>query len=183
MRTDRRPGTIVEPIHVTYDMTDAVMAGAARDWLRALGRDWFRPRNLVLIAICAAIAVRGYLQGGHWLGWLAAVPVACYAALFAGWLAARWWLPRTGLRKIAHLPHRRVDVDLTDGTLAFATATERLEVAWSEVVAIRQLPSCWLFCLRAGAKLPVPAALLAADAVAAFRARTAPSSQGSLGAR
>ncbi|MFO1314666.1 MAG: hypothetical protein U1F58_03600 [Burkholderiales bacterium] len=171
------------PIHVAYEMTDAVMTGAVREWMRALARDWFRPRNLVLVALCAAIAVRGFLQGGHWLGWLAAVPVACYAALFAGWLVARWWLPRAGLRKLAHLPHRRVDVDFTDGTLAFATATERLEVAWSEVVEIRELPGCWLFCLRAGAKLPVPAGLLAGSTVAAFRARAAPSSKASHGAR
>lgn len=163
----------MEPINVTYDMTDAVMAEGTRESLRALGRDWFRPRNLAVVAASGAIGALGLAQGGSWLAWIAVVPPVIFAMLFAGWLTAYWWLPRAGRRKIAHLPHRRVVVDLAGETLAFTTATERLEVAWSEVLAIRRLPSYWLFCLRGGAKIPVPAGLLPESAVAALRARCA----------
>jgi len=164
----------LDRLTVAFDMTDAVMAGAIRDWLRELGRDWFRPRNLAVIAASGAISALGatdVMQGGNWLAWIAAIPPVLFVALFVGWAGAFWWLPRAGRRKVAHLPHRRVDVEIADETLAFATATERIEVAWSEVLAIRRLRAYWLFCLRAGAKIPVPAGLLAESLVATLRAR------------
>lgn len=167
----------MEPIHVSFAMTDPVMTEAIRESLREHGREWFRPRNLAVIAGSGAIGVLGALdvmQGGPALAWIAAIPPAIFAALFVGWLAAFWWLPRAGARKLAHLPHRDVIVACTDDMVSFATATERLEVAWSEVVAIRRLPGYWLFCLRAGAKIPVPADLLPEGAIASFRARMAP---------
>ena len=83
-------------------------------------------------------------------------------------------MPRAAVRKIAHLPHRNVNVECTADSLAFATANERLDVAWREVVEIRRLPNYWLFRLRAGAEIPVPAALFADDTVAALRARIPP---------
>lgn len=163
----------MEPISVAFAMTDAVMAAAIREHLRALGRDWFRPGNLAWVAASGVAAGVGFANGSAWFGWLAAAPAAVFAALFAGWLGAWWWLPRSGVRKLGHLPHRRVTVECSDEKLAFATANERLEVAWCEVTQIRRLPGHWLFCLRAGAKIPVPAALLRDDAVAALRARAA----------
>lgn len=154
-------------------MTDAVMSAAIREYVIALGRAWFRPRNLALVAGSGAVALLGFEREAAWFGWLAAAPVAIFGALLAGWLVGLWWLPREGVRRIAHLAHRNVAVECADDALAFATASERLEVAWREVVAIRRLPGYWLFCLRAGAKIPVPAALLAADTVVALRAKAA----------
>jgi hypothetical protein len=161
-----------EPLHVSFAMTDAVISAAVREHLRALARDWFRPRHLALVGASGAIAALGFAQDAPgWLAWLAVAGPAAFAVVFVGWLGALWWMPRAAVRKIAHLPHRNVSVECTADSLAFATANERLEVAWCEVVEIRRLPNYWLFRLRAGAEIPVPAALFADDAVAAMRAR------------
>lgn len=165
--------TAGEPLRVAFAMTDALMAAAIREYAIALGREWFRPRTLAVVAASAAMGVVGLQRDGAWLAWLAIVPPVLFVALFAGWLGAWWWLPRSGVRRLAHLPHRDVRVEFGDDALAFVTATERLAVAWSEVAQIRRLDSFWLFCLRAGARIPVPAALLADSAVTALRARTA----------
>ena len=167
--------TAGEPLRVSFAMTDAVISAAVREHLFALARDWFRPRHLAVVGASAAIAALGFAQDAPgWLAWLAATGPAAFAVLVVGWLGALWWMPRAAVRKIAHLPHRNVNVECTADSLAFATANERLDVAWREVVEIRRLPNYWLFRLRAGAEIPVPAALFADDTVAALRARIPP---------
>ena len=77
-----------------------------------------------------------------------------------------------GIRlKLSHLPNRRVRLEASEERLAFRTATELLEVAWSEQKALRRRPTFWIFCLKSGARIPVPAQLVSQQDAAFFTAR------------
>lgn len=88
-----------------------------------------------------------------------------------GSLVGRWRLPMGAARRLARLPNRHVVVELTDNTLVFQTANERLEVSWDEFANLKRLKSFWLVCLRSGAKIPVPVDALPAEAIAILEAR------------
>jgi hypothetical protein len=154
-------------------MTDALMTRAVREELAAIARKHVKLWHVPLIACAAAIFYVAVTRDSHWFWWIAGIPTVIYSLLLLGWIVAWWWVPRTAARRLAHLPHRRVSVEVADPRLVFQTATERLEVTWEELTALRRLPSFWLFCLRAGARIPVPSSLLSQEAAATFRSRLA----------
>lgn len=91
------------------------------------------------------------------------------------WLAAFLWAPRKAAAKMAHLPHRRVDVVLSERTFAIRAATESMELDWSEVVEARTLPTFVAVKTRAGGILPLPRAALGEAGEAELRRRVASS--------
>lgn len=152
-------------------MTDPVAARAARERWLAVGRRLFTP-GTVVIALITAVIFLSALRGGAGLWWLlltGTCPVLI-TLLAAGWLTGLWWVPRAVRARLAHLPHRQVTIEFTAGGLAFQSATERLVVAWSELLMVRQLPHFWVFELRAGAAVPLPRSLMSAEMEAALRA-------------
>jgi hypothetical protein len=77
-------------------------------------------------------------------------------------------------RRLNHLPHREVVVELTASHLGFQTATERLQVGWTELKAVKALPSYWVLVLKAGSEIPVPRAVVSSSALAMLRALAPP---------
>lgn len=150
-------------------MADEVVSRAVREQWLCLGREHFTPSGLLIVAACAAIFWLTLDRQATWFSWLLGAPVAIFGCLMLGWLAAFSWLPSVARRKLAHLPHRRIDVEITASKLVFQTATERLAVDWVELKELRELPNFWLFCLRAGPELPVPADLMGEETIAAVR--------------
>lgn len=101
------------------------------------------------------------------------MPPVLFGVVVLGWLGALWWFPRAAIRRLVRLPHRHVTVEFSEPNMVFQTATERLEVSWGELKEVKALPNFWLFCLWAGAEIPVPKNLLPQDAVALFRSKPA----------
>jgi hypothetical protein len=145
---------------ITFEMTDAVMTQAVKEECIVFAREHIRLRELLLVAASAAIFFIALDRGSHWLWWLAALPAGMFALLTLGWFAGYLWLPRLARSRIAHLPHRNVQVEMADEHLAFETATERLQVKWNELKNMKRLPSYWVFCLKSGARIPVPIELV-----------------------
>ena len=141
---------------LTFEMTDRLAADAAREYCGALAREHAKPRDLLLVAGSTFVFALVVARGGHWLWWISAVPLILLVGLFAAWLVLRFWLPRQSVARLARLPHRRVTLDMSEAGFAFATAVERLELAWSELAKLQRLPSFWLFCTEGGARIPVP---------------------------
>ena len=141
---------------ISFEMTDTTMTQAVKEECRAFARDHFKPRDLLLVAASTVIFVVALTRGSHWLWWLAGIPAAILVTLGLGWVAAYLWLPRLARSRIAHLPHRTVNVEIAEEHLAFETATERLQVKWNELKSLKRLPGYWVFCLRSGARIPVP---------------------------
>ena len=113
------------------------------------------------------------VRESHWIWWIAGVGPVVFVLLGIGWLIYYVWLPRVARTKLAHLPNRQVRVEASDETLSFQTATERLEVAWAELKALKRRPNFWLVGLRSGARIPIPAELLDKDAISFLEARLA----------
>lgn len=151
---------------ISFEMSDAMMSQAVREDCVALAREYVSVRDLLIVLASTGVFALAVLRDAPWVWWLAGVPTLMVALLALGWLAAFLWLPRAARNKLAHLPNRNVVVDANDATLSFTTAHERLEVAWTELKAVRRRPGFWLFCLRSGARIPVPAQLLPDDEVA-----------------
>lgn len=97
-----------------------------------------------------------------------------FAAVIVAWVSGLWWVPRTIRRRLAHLPHRQVTVEFTTADLVFQTATERLQVVWSELKEVRVLPHFWLLCLRGGAEIPLPREAVSEQALASLRIAAPP---------
>ncbi len=154
-------------------MSDALITQAVREDCVAVAREHVSLRELLVVAGSTGVFVLAIIKDGHWLWWLAGLAPLIFLLLGLGWLLAWLWLPRLAISRMAHLPHRRVQVDASDNTLAFHTATEKLAVDWLELKALKRRPHFWLFCLRAGARIPVPSAALSADAVALLEAKLA----------
>ena len=76
--------------------------------------------------------------------------------------------------RVAHLANRCVQVEASEATLSIQTATERLEVAWGELKALKRRPNFWLVCLQSGTRFPIPAELLIQEAVAVLQAKLTP---------
>lgn len=142
---------------ISFEMTDTTMTQAVKEECRAFARDHFKARDLLLIAASTVVFVVALTRDSHWLWWLAAIPAAFLVTLGLGWVVAYLWLPRLARSRIAHLPHRTVNVEIAEEHLAFETATERLQVKWNELKSLKRLPGYWVFCLRSGARIPVPA--------------------------
>lgn len=150
------------PSTLTFEMSDAMITQAAREYCGTFARSTFTPSNLAVAFACVAIVAFTPETDTtwQWLRWLAAVAPVSYAFLFAGWLVALWWLPRLARRRIAHQPHRNVTIAFAAPGLTLQSATERLEVRWTELLEARELPNFWLLCFRAGFKVPVPKAVM-----------------------
>lgn len=147
-------------------MTDELAADAAREYCIALLSEHAKPRDLLLVAGSTAVFVLAVVRDGHWLWWIAGLPPVLLVVLLTAWLGLRYWLPRQAVARLVRLPHRRVTLDMSEAGFAFATAVERLELAWSELAKLQRLPSFWLFCTEGGARIPVPADALTPEQLA-----------------
>lgn len=141
---------------LTFDMTDSLMVQAVREERLAIAREHLRLRELLVILVSTAIFVISVQRNAHWIWWLAALPGGFFALLALGWIGAYFWRPRSALARVAPLPHRSVRVEMTEERVASETATELLQVKWSEVSSLKRLSGFWLFCLASGARIPVP---------------------------
>jgi hypothetical protein len=148
---------------INFEMTDALISRAIREDRVASLRELFKPRDLLFITASTALFVWAMASSAHWIWWFAGVPVAMLAAIGVFWLVLYFLLPWQARRRMAHLPHRNIEVRLDDAGIAFQTATERLEVAWSEVRELRRRPGFWIVCLRAGAEIPLPVSNIRGD--------------------
>jgi hypothetical protein len=162
-------------ISIGFEMTDALITRAVREDCIAFAREHVAPRDVLIFLGSAGVFVLALARESHWIWLLAGLPPAIFALLGAGWLFAFLWLPGVAQAKLAHLPHRRVQVDASDDGLCFQTANERLEVAWRELKALRRRPGFWMICLRSGTRIPIPAELLAGEAESLLKTRLAES--------
>lgn len=159
------------PISISFEMTDSVASAAAREAWLAVGRRLFTRGTLVLMAAVALIfALAVQRQAPVWWLLLTGTAPVLFALVVIGWGGALFWAPIAMRRRLAHLPHRQVTVEFNASQLAFQTATERLEVAWSEVKVVRPLPRFWLLCLKGGAEIPLPREVVSDQALAGLRA-------------
>jgi hypothetical protein len=154
------------PDSFAFDMTDALMARAVREDCVAIGRELARPRDLAIVAASTILFAVVVDSGSHWAWWIAGLPIVLVGVILAAWGAAYLWLPSLAASRLAHLPHRHVKVEIADERLAFETATERLEVAWSELKSLKRRPSFWIVALKSGARIPLPVTALDGDALA-----------------
>jgi hypothetical protein len=158
------------PITIAYEITDDMAARASRENVRAFGRKLFTPGLLVLTAIATAIFAVGLGQGAH--GIVLAISGACpllFAALLIGWLGLLWWAPRFARRRLAHFPHRRMVVEVTDSQLIVQSALARVAVDWAELKEVRELPNFWMLTFRSEGEMAIPRAVVPAEAAEAFR--------------
>jgi hypothetical protein len=159
------------PAAINFEMTDVLISRAIREDRVASLRELLKPRDLLFITASTALFAWAIASGAHWIWWFAGVPAALLAAIGVFWLVLYFLLPWQARRRMAHLPHRNIEVRLDDAGIAFQTATERLEVVWSEVRDLRRRPGFWIVCLRAGAEIPLPVASIPADVAGMIEAR------------
>jgi hypothetical protein len=101
---------------------------------------------------------------------ISANSICCF---LVSWLLCPGWLPRRAVARLERLPHRIVTLEFTDANFVLITAVARLELAWSEFKGLKPLPSFWLLCTQAGAKIPVPADAMSPEHLAFVHARIA----------
>ena len=166
------------PITVTFEMTDEVAVRAAHESLRAYGRRFFGLWATAVIAADALVLMVAVMRDANWM-WVAgtAAPLVVFAVLLIVWFAVYAWLPGAVIRRLRHLSHRTVTVELAEKTVGFGTATEQLSVAWSEVKEIRRLRGFLLLCLKSGAQIPLPREALAPEALMILESRRVPAQQ------
>jgi hypothetical protein len=164
----------VFPISATFQMTDEVATRAAREAWVGLGRRLFTLPMIGLVAFSAMMFVLARRGEPHpvWLALTAAGP-ALFGLLALTWALGLWWAPRAMRRKLAHLPHRHVEMEFTESEFAVQTATEQVRLQWIEVTAMRQFPNFCFLCLRGGAEIPVPLDALPTEALSAIRNKVA----------
>ena len=147
-------------IAIEYELSDAQASQAVREDCIAFLRQHLSAKDLLVVLGSTGILVLAVMRDGHWLWWLAGLPAGIFVGLGMAWLVCFLWLPRAAVARLVRLPHRRVQVYATADSLTFRSATEQLEVAWSEVRALTRRPNFWLVCLKSGARIPVPARFL-----------------------
>jgi hypothetical protein len=149
---------------IAFEMTDDLVSQAVREDSVAGLRELFKLRDLVAIAASTALFAWTIATGSHWIWWFAGLPAAVLVVVGAIWLGSHLLLPRLARKRLAHLPHRSVEVRLAETGITFQTATERLEVAWSELAKVRQRAGFWIVCLKPGTQIPVPTSALPTEA-------------------
>jgi hypothetical protein len=158
------------PVSLHFEMTDAVMAAAVREDCLAQLKEALTVPNLVLVATSSGIFLLALGIDGHWLWWISAVPFVLFAGVLLIFAGMYFWWPRAACARLKHLPHRLVDIEATSEAIAFRSATESLAVAWSEIKTIARRPNSWIFCLRSGARIPIPLNVLPATLVEEWQA-------------
>lgn len=144
------------PLSTSFQMTDAVMTRAVQEEVIAFARKHWKPRDLLVIAASAAVFVAAVRTGSHWLWWLAGLPMALFVPLWLIWLGAYLLWPGFMRSRLQHLPHRTVILELSAEHISIESATEKLQVRWSELKVIKELPTFWILCFRAGTRVPIP---------------------------
>jgi hypothetical protein len=144
---------------VAFEMTDEVMTRAVQQLCMHGVREHVKLPYLFLMVLSAVVFVAAS-ERGDWLWFLSGLPLVLCAVLAIGWTVAYVWLPLRARSRLAHLPDRTVRVSATGDSISFQTATELLKVAWSEVKSVKRVPDYWIFHLRGGARIPVPAAVV-----------------------
>ena len=160
-------------ISIGFEMSDALMVQAVREDCISVAREHVSAKDVLLILASAGVFALAVVRESHWLWWIAGIPPAFVVLLGVGWLFYYLWLPRVATSRLAHLPNRHVRVEATEASLSFQTATERLEVLWTELKALKRRPNFWLVCLQSGTRIPIPAALLGSEALALLEANLA----------
>lgn len=142
---------------IRFDFPDSLAKQASAEYWRSVAKPLLKPGGLLLVAACSALFVWSWTQPGHW-AWLllCGAGPAMYLAALALWMGMAFWAPRAYLAKLRHLPNRSFELTLADETVTMRSATERLEVAWSELRQLLALPSFFVLKLKGGAELPVP---------------------------
>ncbi len=158
-------------ITIDYELSDAAATQAVREDCLAFVREHFSAKDALLVLGSTAVFVAALVRYGHWLWRLAGLPIIIFSLLGLVWLFFLLWLPNAAIAKRKHLPNLRVRVEASAERLAFRTATELLDVAWSEQKALKRRPTFWIFCLKSGARIPVPAQLVSQQDAAFFAAR------------
>lgn len=151
---------------IDYEMTDALAAQAVREDCIASLREHVAAKDLLVVIGSTAVFALAVIREGHWLWWLAGLPIVIFVLLGLGWLFFYWWLPRAAIARLRRLPHRRVQVVASDEGISFRTAAELLEVVWGEVKGLKRRPNFWLVCLMSGTRIPVPVVLFPEQDVA-----------------
>lgn len=162
-------------ISIGFDMTDALIVQAAREDCIAVAREFVSLRDVLIILASGVVFALAVTGDSHWLWWIAGLGPVYFGILGLGWVVAYLWIPSVAKKRLAHLPNRHIQIEMSDPALSFRTATERLEVAWTELKALRRRPSFWLVCLRSGPRIPIPAVVLTDDALALLEAKLATS--------
>ena len=159
-------------VSISFEMTDALAMRAAREAWLAMGRKLFTIGTLALVAVVTVIFVLAIRQNGPrpWLVFTG-IPPVLFSLMVVIWVAVFLWLPAEAKRKLRHLPHRRVTIELTDSDFVAETATERLAVKWSELKEVQELPNFWLVSFKGGAQFPLPRNALSSDALAFLQGR------------
>lgn len=160
-------------ISIGFEMTDALIVRAAREDLIANAREFLSLRDLLIVLASGVVFALAATGQSHWLWWIAGVPPVAFALMGLGWVVAYLWLPRIAKKRLARLPNRHIMIEMSDSTLSFRTASERLEVAWTELKALRRRPDFWIVCLMSGPRIPIPAAALTGDALALLESKLA----------
>ena len=143
-------------LSTSFQLTDEAITRAVREDVIAFARKHWKPRDLLVILASTAIFVLAIIGDSHWVWWLAGVPIALFTPLWLIWLGAYLLWPHFMRSKLQHLPHRTVTLELAQEHIAIESATEKLQVRWSELVAVKELPNYWILCFKAGARIPVP---------------------------
>lgn len=157
------------PAPVAFELTDDVADDAARQMWRAQAGPLLQGRSIAVMLLVAGIL---------WMSWgdelstlwrvLLVAPLALYGVFLLVWSFGYLLAPKRYRARLAHLPHRRCSVEFEASTIAFASATERLTLDWSELHGIDALPDYWQFRLPNEVRIAVPRRLLTEQAVAAL---------------
>ena len=158
---------------ILFDMTDSLMSQATHEDCIAVARELTRPRDLPIVLASTAIFISALSADSHWLWWFAGLPAVLVAIAALIWLGVYLWLPMYSVSRLARLADRKVRIEVSEERLSFETAAERLEVAWSELKALKRRPSFWFICLRSGARIPVPASAISTQALNLLGAKLA----------
>jgi len=173
------------PAPVAFELTDEVAADAARQMWRAQAGPLLQLRSIAVMILVAVIL---------WMNWsdelstlwrvLLVTPLVLYGLFLLVWTSGYLLAPKRYRARLAHLPHRRCSVEFEPATIAFASATERLSLDWSELRGIDALPGYWQFHLPNEVRIAVPRRLLTEQAVSTLVRRASEArSKGGTGSR